>query len=64
MFAAFPHPDNPERYVAVHGGPAGDALTFGSHIDMQLLPDFLVYDGGRLLDWGFFDNEWKIPDKP
>ncbi len=60
VFAIFPHPLNPQRYLAVHGGPSADALCWGSHLDMQLLPDYLVYAGGEVLDWGFWDNQWKL----
>ena len=59
VFAVFPHPLNPERYVAVHAGIAPDAICWGSHLDMQLLPDYIVYSGGELLDWGFWGNDWK-----
>jgi predicted esterase len=59
VFATFPHPLNPKRYLAVHGGTRPDAVCWGSHLDMQLLPDYLVYAGGQTLDWGFWDNEWK-----
>ncbi|MDP6038137.1 MAG: prolyl oligopeptidase family serine peptidase [Candidatus Latescibacteria bacterium] len=58
-FAVFPHPLNAERLVAIHGGVTPDAVTWGSHLDMQLLPDYLVYNGGELLDWGFWGNHWK-----
>ena len=58
VFAVFPHPLNPQRYLAVHGGIRPDALCSGSHLDMQLLPDYLVYAGGQMLDWGFWDNQW------
>lgn len=57
--AVFPHPVHPGRYAAVHGGVTADAICWGSHLDMQLLPDYLVYDGGRLLDWGFWGNDWR-----
>ena len=57
--AVFPHPLNAGRYAAVHGGTAADAICWGSHIDMQLVPDFLVYDGGAVLDWGFWGNDWR-----
>ena len=50
VIATFPHPLNPQRYAAVHGGTTPDAICWGSHLDMQLLPDFLVYDGGEVLD--------------
>jgi len=59
VFAVFPHPQNPDRLVAIHGGVTPDAVTWGSHLDMQLLPDYLAYNGGDLLDWGFWNNDWQ-----
>ncbi len=59
VFAIFPHPQNNGRYVAVHGGVTPDATTFGSHLNVLLLPDYIVYDGPKVLDWGFFNNQWK-----
>ena len=59
LFAIFPHPENPERCVAVHGGTTPDAICWGSHLDMHLLPDYLVYAGGEVVEWGFWDNDWK-----
>jgi len=59
VLAVFPHPLNPERYVAVHGGVTPDAICWGSHLDMHLIPDYLVYSEGELLDWGFWGNDWK-----
>jgi len=59
IFAVFPHPDAPERYVAVHGGTEPDAITWGSHLDMMLLPDYIVYARGELIDWGFRGNDWR-----
>ena len=59
VFAVFPHPSNPERHVAVHAGVTPDAICWGSHLDMQLLPDYIVYSGGQLLDWGFWGNDWR-----
>ena len=60
IFAVFPHPENPRRYVAVHGGVSPDAICWGTHLDMQLLPDYLVYAGGEVLDWGFWGNDWGL----
>jgi len=60
ILAVFPHPDHPHRYVAIHGGVSPDAVTWGSHLDMQLLPDYIVYCGGETLDWGFWSNEWDF----
>ncbi len=62
-FALFPHPENPARYVAVHGGTTPDAISWGSHFDMHLLPDYLVYAKGKLLDWGFWDSEWEWEER-
>ena len=45
VFATFPHLGNPERYVAVHRGVTTDAICWRSHLDMDLLPDYLVYTG-------------------
>ena len=59
VFAVFPHPGNPNRYVAVHGGVTPDAICWGSHLDMHLLPDYMVYSEGELLDWGFWGNDWR-----
>ena len=59
VLAVFPHPRNPERYVAVHVGVTPDAICWGSHLDMHLIPDYLVYSEGELLDWGFWGNDWK-----
>ena len=61
VFAVFPHPDNPGRYIAVTGGVTPDAITYGSHLSFQLLPDYVVFNGGKMLDWGFWDNSWKHP---
>jgi len=58
IFALFAHPANAERYVAVHGGVTPDALSWGSHLHAMLLPDYIVYDRGELLDWGFWGNDW------
>lgn len=59
VFAIFPHPLNPDRYISVHGGVTPDAVTWGSHLDMQLLPDYIVYSKGEVLDWGFWGNDWR-----
>ncbi len=53
-----PHPDG-TRYVAVLAGCSPDAITWASHLNLQLLPDYLVFDRGKTIDWGFFDNHWQ-----
>jgi len=59
VFAVFPHPLNPARYIAVHGGLTPDATCWGSHLDVGLLPDFLAYSEHNVLGWGFQGNDWK-----
>jgi hypothetical protein len=59
LIAVLPHPDGGDRYLAVHGGVTADAITFGAHLHWQLLPDYLVYDGDRVVAWGHFDNAWR-----
>ena len=61
VFAVMPHPTNPQRYITILGGATPDALCWASHIDMQLLPDYLVFDRGHVLDWGFWSNQWASP---
>jgi len=57
VFAALPHPGNSRRFAAVHGGITPDAFTRGSHLDMQLLPDYLVYSREKVLNWGFWNSD-------
>jgi hypothetical protein len=59
VYAVFPHPDNPDRYIAVLGGNTPDAMTGASHFSLQLLPDYLIFTQDKMLDWGFWDNAWK-----
>ena len=59
VFAVFPHPLSSDRYAAVHGGVTSDAITWSSHLDMMLLPDYIAYSGGALLEWGFWGNDWR-----
>jgi pimeloyl-ACP methyl ester carboxylesterase len=59
LIAVTPFPDGSRRYLAMHGGTTPDATTAGAHLNWQLLPDYLVYDAHRAIEWGFFDNEWR-----
>jgi len=59
VFAIFPHPENAQRYVAVHGGITPDAIMQSAYIHMGLLPDYFVYSGPDNLGWGFWGNTWK-----
>jgi hypothetical protein len=59
LIAVLPHPGGGDRYLAVHGGVTPDAIADGAHLHWQLLPDYLVYDGDRVVEWGHFDNGWR-----
>lgn len=59
VIAVLPFPDVSGRYLGLHGGTTPDAITSGAHLNLQLLPDYLVYDASRVLEWGFFDNDWQ-----
>ena len=58
LYAILPHPDG-RRYVALLSGAEPDAICWGSHINWQLLPDYLVFDRDQVIKWGFFDNLWR-----
>ena len=59
-WAVFPHPENDLRCVAVHGGVTADAIIWGNLLNMNLLPDYIVYNGGQVVDWGFWNNVWDF----
>ena len=59
--ACFPSPANPNRYVLVWGGTTPEALTGATHLNLQLLPDYLVWDGDEVLESGAMDADWTAP---
>jgi dipeptidyl aminopeptidase/acylaminoacyl peptidase len=61
FFAIFPHPDG-KRYVALLAGNQPDSICWGSRVGLQLLPDYLVFNHDRIVDWGFGDNNWRHTD--
>jgi len=58
FMALFPHPESPDRYLTVVGGNSPEAVAGCSHLNLQLLPDYLVWQGCQTW-WGFFDNDWR-----
>ena len=58
--ACFPSPANPDRLVLITGGVTPGAIAGATHLHLQLLPDYLVWDGDQMLDYGFFDNAWRL----
>lgn len=60
-FAIFPHPDG-QRYVGLLSGNEPDAICWGSRVGLQLVPDYLVFEHERVVDWGFWNNHWRHAD--
>ena len=58
--ACFRSPRAPDRLVVVTGGTTPEALTGATHLNLQLLPDYLVWDGDQVLEYGFSDSTWEI----
>jgi hypothetical protein len=51
---------NAQRYVAVVGGISPESITNATHLNLQLLPDYLVWDGDEVLASGYFDASWRL----
>jgi len=62
LAACFPSPLNSERYVVVIGGITPESITNATHLNLQLLPDYLVWDGDQVLAFGDFDGLWEQID--
>ncbi len=59
LAACFAHPLNARRYMAVVGGVSPESITNATHLNLQLLPDFLVWDADQILAHGHFDAAWR-----
>lgn len=60
----YPNPENPARYVVVWSGPILSAkldvkFDAGWMMPLNLLPDYLVAEEGKVVDAGHFDRDWK-----
>ena len=53
-----PHPDG-RRYVGILSSREPDAICWASHLGIQLLPDYLVFDHSQVIDWGFWNSDWR-----
>ena len=60
LAACFPHTLNAQRYVAVVGGISPESITNATHLNLQLLPDYLVWDGDEVLASVYFDASWRL----
>jgi pimeloyl-ACP methyl ester carboxylesterase len=70
----YPNPLNPSRYVVLNSGPTlrGEANASNS-LQTPKLPDWALVDlseapgpqrPGKIVDAGFFDEEWRVAKKP
>ena len=50
----------PERYAVVWTGTNPETLIQGSHLHLQLLPDYIVWTKGEILESGFLNNDWML----
>jgi len=55
-----PRPDGEEGYFTILGGVSPDAVCWGAYLNLNLLPDYLVFNKGEVLEWGFFNPQWKM----
>jgi hypothetical protein len=59
--AACPSPFNEDRLVIHVAGTSPKAVTGASHLNFQLLPDYLVWENEDV-QHGFFDENWTLAD--
>jgi pimeloyl-ACP methyl ester carboxylesterase len=57
--AVSPSPFNKGRVVVNVAGTSPEALTGSSHLNFQLLPDYLVWEKEQV-QHGFFDENWQL----
>ena len=59
----YPNPLNPKRYVVINSGfTFSEAAPTSNALQIPKLPDYAVFDlnGKRVVESGFFDEEWKL----
>ena len=66
--AIYPNPENPDRYIVVWGAKLLSApepeLHAGWIMPLNLLPDYVRVENGKVVEGDHFDNEWKAPREP
>ena len=59
----YPNPENPQRYVVVWSTKVlssySELLRAGYLMPINLLPDYLEANDGKIVSGGHFDNDWK-----
>ena len=59
LFLLGANPDAPTRYLLVVTGTTTDALAWAVHFRSSYLPDYLVFRGPDVRDWGFCGADWR-----
>ncbi len=59
FMGTFPHPLNADRVMVVASGNSLDGMVGCTHLNLQLLPDYIVWRGTETW-WGFLDNAWRM----
>ena len=62
--ALFPSPFGPQRYVLAIGGTSPEAIAGSTHLNFQLLPDYIVWEGETVHAWGSFNGNWGWQTEP
>jgi len=62
IVCVLPRPDDKPGYFGIIGGVSSQSICWASHLGLQLLPDYLIFDQGKVLDWGFFDADWSLSE--
>lgn len=56
----YPNPLNPDRYVVLNAGVTEQALVYASRRPYGLMPDYFVWNGPKVLAWGYFNADWQV----
>jgi hypothetical protein len=60
----YPNPLNPNHYIVINSGfTFSEAAPTSNALQIPKLPDFAIFDlnSKRVVDAGFFDEQWKLP---
>jgi len=59
LFLLTANPDSLARYLLVVTGTSAEAIAWGARFRTAYLPDYLVYRGTDVRQWGFCGADWR-----